>query len=95
LTRKGRTARLLSARRPAVPIYAVTQSEEVARPLSLLRSVRPIVDALEGDADAVAARIVAGLRSAEAIAQPATIVIVSANPNIEKTGVNFVAVRRL
>jgi hypothetical protein len=35
------------------------------------------------------------LRRRGALPTPATIVIVSANPKIEQTGVNFVAVRRI
>lgn len=35
LTREGRTARMLSARRPSAPVYAATDDEEVARRLCL------------------------------------------------------------
>jgi hypothetical protein len=54
-----------------------------------------MVDSLEGGADAVARRIVDALREDAALPTPATIVIVSANPDIETKGVNFVAVRRI
>ncbi len=95
LTRQGRTARLLSACHPGVPVYAATNDEEVARRLCLWRSVEPVTDPLDGDADAVAARVVNALRANRALPQPATVVIVSASPDIARTGVNFVAVRRL
>jgi pyruvate kinase len=95
LTRQGRTARVLSARRPLMPIYAATDDEEVARRLCLWRGVCPVLDPLEGDADAVARRVVDTLRRNVALRTPTTIVIVSANPDVAKPGVNFVALRRV
>jgi pyruvate kinase len=95
LTRQGRTARVLSARRPLVPIYAATDDEEVARRLCLWRGTYPVPDSLEGDADAVARRVVDALRRDGTLPSPATVVIVSANPDVEKPHVNFVALRRL
>jgi pyruvate kinase len=95
LTREGRTARVLSARRPAAPIYAATDNEEVARRLCLWWGIQTVLDPLRGDADAVAIRVVETLRRRGALPTPATIVIVSANPKIEQPGVNFVAVRRI
>jgi pyruvate kinase len=95
LTREGRTARVLSARRPSAPVYAATIGGEVARRLCLWWGIRPMIDSLEGGADAVARRIVDALREDAVLPTPATIVIVSANPEIETKGVNFVAVRRI
>jgi pyruvate kinase len=95
LTREGRTARVLSARRPAAPVYAATNSSEVARRLCLWWGIRPMVDSLEDGAEAVARRVIDVLRLQGALPVPATVVIVSANPDIEASGVNFVAVRRV
>lgn len=95
LTREGRTARVLSVRRPSAPVYTATNDEEVARRLLLWWGIRPMMDSLEGGADAVARRVVEVLRQDGALPTPATIVIVSANPDIEMKGVNFVAVRRI
>jgi pyruvate kinase len=95
LTREGRTARVLAARRPSAPVYAATTHEEVARRLCLWWGIRPTIDPLDGSADAVAQQIVRKLRESAQLPSPATIVIVSATPNIEQTGVNFVAVRRI
>lgn len=41
-TRSGKTARILSALRPGVPIVALCERVEVARSLSLFRGVVPI-----------------------------------------------------
>lgn len=95
LTREGRTARVLSARRPLMPVYAATDDEEVARRLCLWWGICPITDPLSGDADAVAQRVVDTLRRQMSLPSPATIVIVSANPNLEQPRVNFVALRRI
>jgi pyruvate kinase len=93
LTREGRTARVLAARHPTAAIYAATNKEEVARRLCLWRGVTSVIDPLTDDADAVTRRVVDELRRRGALPTPATIAIVSANPNIEQPGVNFVAVR--
>jgi pyruvate kinase len=95
LTREGRTARVLSARRPAAAVYAASPTDEVARRLCLWRGITPIVDSLDGDADAVARRVVARLRADGSLPTPATVVIVSATPDIAQPGVNFVALRHM
>jgi len=41
LTRSGRTARIVSADRPAAPIFAMTHSEQIARRLNILWGVYP------------------------------------------------------
>ena len=43
VTRSGATARLLSALRPPIPVYAVTADAGVARQLTLCRGVSPLV----------------------------------------------------
>jgi pyruvate kinase len=95
VTHEGRTARVLSARRPAAPVYAATNDIDVARRVSSFWGIAPIPDSLEGDADAVALRVAGLLRERSVLPAPATIVIVNANPALERPGVNFVAVRRI
>jgi pyruvate kinase len=95
LTREGRTARVLSARRPAAPIYATTNDQSLVRSLRLWWGVVPIADSLEGDADGVALRVAGALRASAELPAPATIVIVSVNPDLERSGVNFVTMRRI
>ena len=41
LTRSGRTAKIVSADRPAAPVFAMTESEQVARRLNILWGVYP------------------------------------------------------
>jgi pyruvate kinase len=95
VTRQGRTARLLSTRRPTAPIYAVTEQPEVARRLCMWWGVAPIVDSLDGDAGAIVSRAVAHLRDRGVLATPATVVVVSANPDLSQSTANFLRIRKL
>ena len=95
LTRKGRTARLLAARRPRAPIYAVTDSDVCARQLCLLWGVQPVVDPLNGAVSDIGVRVVRALRDQGRLPTPATVVLVSGNPNLEGTEANFVRLRRV
>ena len=53
-TRSGRSARILSALRPGVPIFALCERDAVARGLSLFRGVIPVfVDDLGGAEDVI------------------------------------------
>jgi len=94
-TRSGRTARLLAARRPATAIFAATDSDEVARRLCLWWGVTPVVDASAGGSEAWIAELVKRLRERELLPTPATLVIVSASPALDRDASNFVRVRQL
>jgi pyruvate kinase len=95
LTRQGRTARLLSARRPRAPICAATPTEDVARRLCLWWGVTSIVDSHEGDVSEVAARVVHEQRERGALPMPATVVVVSANPDLARADANFLRISRI
>lgn len=94
VTREGRTARLLSARRPSAPIYAATEKEVVARRLALWWGVVPVQIPLDGHVDEVADRIIERLKTAGFTSQ-ATVAIVNASPNLEKGAANFIRIRRV
>lgn len=94
VTREGRTARLLSARRPRAPIYAATEKEDVARRLSLWWGVVPLPMTLDGNVDEVADRIVEQLKNAGFTSQ-ATVAIVNASPNLDRSAANFLRMRRI
>ncbi|MBA3271323.1 MAG: pyruvate kinase [Acidobacteria bacterium] len=95
ITREGRTARLLASRRPAAPIYAVTENDHCARKLCLWWGVEPVLDALGGDPDGMLSRVVAALRDNGRLPTPATVVVVSGNPDLQRSDANFVRVRRV
>ena len=95
LTRQGRTARLLSARRPVTPIFAVTDSEECSRRLCLWWGVSPIVDPLDTDGQSVLARLTSRLRAKGLLPATATLVLVRASPELNQDESNFVRIRRV
>lgn len=92
-TREGRTARLLSARRPRAPIHAATTRPEVARVLALWWGVLPSVAVLDGSTDEVADRVLADMRRAGFPAD-ATVVLVNASPDLEQSLANFLRIRK-
>jgi pyruvate kinase len=95
ITRKGRTARLLSARRPRAPIYAHTGSDAGARRLSLWWGVTPVVADLSDDLNDIVAGTVLRLRGEGRLPTPATVVVVNGSPDLEQSGANFVRLRRV
>jgi pyruvate kinase len=95
ITREGRTARLLSARRPGVPIFAVTDSVDVARRLSLWRGVTSVIDMIDAETEGVADRVAAGLRQRCYLGSPAVAVIVNTSPDLETRAGNVLRVRRI
>jgi pyruvate kinase len=82
LTRAGKTARLLSALRPAVPVFAATDSPAVARRLALAWGVVPIDADLSGDVGEAARRIGRLLEQQGLIPPSSSIVIVSITPDL-------------
>ncbi len=94
LTREGKTARVLAALRPDVPIHAVTSDEHVARRLMLHRGVEPIAverSLLDNPGIDVERHLLQRgvLRSGE------TIVFVSINADLTRTDANFLRIRHL
>lgn len=94
ITRKGRTARLLSARRPRAPIYAATDRPEVARRLALWWGVVPMVTSLEGTVDSVSDRILALVRRI-GLRPQSRVVFVNASPDLDQSGANFLKLRQV
>ena len=96
MTRGGKTARVLSALRPPVPIVAVTDRDQVARRLMLQWGVLPVVADLSGDVGAVAASTGPGARhTRRAIPANAVIVLVSVTPDLAPGPSNFLKLHRV
>jgi len=90
VTAEGRTARLLSACRPAAPILATTPAREVAGALSVLWGVEPIViDATEID------RLTTELVERRFLASDAIVVFINVSPDQSRPDANFLHVRRI
>ncbi len=95
ITRGGKTARLLSALRPRVPIYAATEDPATARRLALYWGVVPVVARLHGDVSETATRIGSLLVARGAIPAAATVVLVSITPDLAPGPSNFLKLQRL
>jgi pyruvate kinase len=90
LTREGKTAWLLSALRPDAIIYAVTESDELARTLTLMRGVFPVITA-ERDPQRLA-RLLIDRR----ILPPSSVVVfINFNPELARVDSNFINVQQI
>jgi pyruvate kinase len=95
VTRGGKTARLLSALRPRVPIVAATDSERMADRLMLWWGVRPIVCTFGTDVDGTREAIERHLGDRRLLPAGAVVVFVSVNPDLTRTDANFLNLQRL
>jgi len=95
MTRGGSTARVLSALRPRVPVFAATDREEVSRRLALAWGVTPVLTDLSGDVTSAATRIGNELVSTGALEPGSVIVLVSVTKDLARGPVNFVKIQRV
>jgi len=95
VTRGGKTARVLSALRPAAPIYAATTTPGVARQLALPWGVVPLVCELGADVDESVQRISAMLVDRALAAPASVVVVVSISPDLAHGPSNFLKLQRL
>ena len=95
ITRGGKTARLLSAFRPPMPIYAATDQPAISRILTLAWGVVPVLADLSGDVAAAASRIGEMLVSRGAVPAGSVVVLVSITPDLARGPSNFVKVQRV
>ena len=90
VTTEGRTARLLSACRPAAPILAATPDGRVAGSLSLLWGVLPFITR-ERKVDRLAAELV----ERRLIERGAVVVFINVSRTQDRTDANFLHVRQV
>ncbi len=95
VTRGGQTARMLSRLRPSVPIFAATDSEPMARWLTLPWGVVPIVTTLGSDIDEARTRVERLLLARELLAPGSVVVFVNVSADIGADGSNFLKLGRL
>lgn len=93
VTREGRTARLLSMRRPPAPIFVASDRIDVARRVALWWGTVPLVTDIDGDVDSVASSVIDALRASGQIEAGATVVIVNASPDLDQGAGNFLKIR--
>lgn len=90
VTTEGRTARLISACRPAAPILAATPNAGVAGSLSLLWGVVPFIST-ERSIDVVTAELV----DRRLLGEGAVVVFINVSPEQDRGDANFLHVRRV
>jgi pyruvate kinase len=95
VTRGGKTARVLSALRPDVPIIAVTGQEQIARRLALSWGVHPFVTDVSGDVGVIATRLGQELARRRITPVDAPVVFVSVTPDLAPGPSNFVTLNRV
>ena len=95
MTRGGKTARLLSALRPRVPIYAATDRPEISRRLALAWGVVSVHADLSGDVSEAASRIGEMLVARGSIPASSAIVLVSITPDLARGPSNFLKLQRV
>jgi pyruvate kinase len=95
VTRRGQTARSLSALRPGVPILAVTSSLEVARSLMLWRGVQPLRLELADDVSEIEAGIERELVRRGQVKPGSTVVFVSVHADLGERRSNYLRIQRL
>lgn len=77
LTESGKTAQLLSATRPELPIYAYTQSEEAAGSLTVSWGVEPYITKFKETVDESVNSIIAELKTIEKVKKGDSIIVIS------------------
>lgn len=93
-TETGRTARLLSAERPAAPIYAFIPPEDVRRSTCLLWGVEALPSRVPADTDEMVALMDEGLREHGLAEAGQAVVMVAASP-AGRTTTNMLKVHRI
>jgi pyruvate kinase len=95
VTRGGKTARVLSAFRPRVPIFAMSPQASMARRLALYRGVAPLATEMVADSDATGVLVERHLLSRGMLSAGDVIVFVSVHADLTRTDANFLRIRRL
>ena len=94
ITRLGNAARVLSALRPKTPVFASTETEAIARRLTLYRGVVPLMIGLGKDIDTTGTILKQELRARGLVPAGASVVFISANARLERADQNFVNVQK-
>jgi pyruvate kinase len=95
ITRAGKTAHLLSALRPQVPIYAATDQMSISRRLTLAWGVTPVLADVSGEASEAANRIGEMLVANGSVPRGSVVVMVSITPDLARGPSNFLKVQRV
>jgi pyruvate kinase len=95
ITRAGTTARVLSALRPRVRIFAATDRESVARSLMLYRGVCPLTTDTGKDVDSAGSLLKGELRARDLVPHGAVVVFINTNADLSRPDANYVMLQRM
>jgi pyruvate kinase len=95
LTHGGTTARVLSALRPGVPIFAASDRPEVTRRLALSWGAAPILSELGDDVAGTADRVAEDLIARRLLEPGSVIAFVSISTSLGPGPTNFVKLQRV
>lgn len=95
ITRGGTTARVLSALRTRVPIFAATDQPEIARRLALSWGVVPVLTEIGDDVATTGQRISDDLLARHALEPGALVVFVSVSEELGPGPINFVKLQKI
>lgn len=90
VTREGKTARLLASLRPSAPVFAATQSAEVAGTLALFWGVTPVMTS-EREFESLERHLIAQ----RLVAPRSVVVFINVSPELNRSDANFLNVQRI
>ena len=94
ITRLGNAARVLSALRPCTPVFAATESDVIARQLTIYRGVVPLTTGIGKNVDTTGTRLKQELSSRGLVPSGSIVVFINANSRLERADQNFVNVQK-
>ncbi len=94
ITRLGNAARVLSALRPRTPVFASTETDVIARQLTLYRGVTPLTTGIGKDVDTTGMLLKQELGARGLVPPGSAVVFISANARLERADQNFVNVQK-
>jgi pyruvate kinase len=90
VTREGKTAKLLSALRPATRVIAATESAVVAGMLALFRGITPMITPVRG-LEALERLLI----ERRLVAAGSVVVFISVNPDMTRTDANYLNLQKI
>ncbi len=94
ITRLGNAARVLSAQRARTPIFAATESDVIARRLTLYRGVVPLTTSIGKDVDTTGTLLKRELSDRGLVPSGSIVVFICANARLERADQNFVNMQK-
>src|SRR5688572_8977608 len=94
VTRLGNAARVLSALRPRTPIFASTETDVIARQLTLYRGVTPLTTGIGKDADTTGTLLKQELSSRGLVPSGSVVVFMSGNARLDRADQNSVNLQK-